>query len=139
MGLFEPRLLRVTETAPERKIGRLYNTPLSACASCGSRVLELLYCYECGDVSLGGFIVPTNKDYDEILLSPGPVTEDQSGKLVFQRPATDFFWYRPGVPEDLPGEWTKDGRTSNSHSPLPRGIRQSALLTHPPIPPTRRA
>lgn len=101
----------VTETAPERKIGRLYNTPLSACASCGSRVLELLYCYECGDVSLGGFIVPTNKDYDEILLSPGPVTEDQSGKLVFQRPATDFFWYRPGVPEDLPGEWTKDGRT----------------------------
>nr|WP_239652094.1 DEAD/DEAH box helicase [Mycobacterium sp. UM_NZ2] len=106
-----PQCSGATETSSERKIGRLYNTPLSACASCGSRVLELLYCYECGDVSLGGFIVPTDNDYDEILLSPGPVTEDQGGKLVFRRPITDFFWYRPGVPEDLPREWKKDGGT----------------------------
>ncbi|MCV7436529.1 DEAD/DEAH box helicase [Mycobacterium seoulense] len=106
-----PECTWVTEASPERKIGRLYDTPLSACASCGSRVLELLYCYECGDVSLGGFIVPTENDYDEILLSPGPVTEEQGGKLVFHRPATDFFWYRPGVPEDLPRDWTKDDRS----------------------------
>ena len=99
----------LAEASPERKIGRLYNAPLSACASCGSRVLELLYCYECGDISLGGFIVPTDDGYDEILLSPRPVTEEQGGKLVFHRPATDFFWYRPGVPQDLPGDWSKDG------------------------------
>lgn len=103
-----PECSGVSEASSERRIGRLYNTPLSACASCGSRVLELLYCYECGDVSLGGFIVPTNNDYDEILLSPGPVREEQGGKLVFHRPATEFFWYRPGVPEDLPRDWTKD-------------------------------
>ncbi|MEB3982524.1 DEAD/DEAH box helicase [Mycobacterium sp. 663a-19] len=103
-----PECTGVTEASPERKIGRLYNTPPSACASCGSRVLELLYCYECGDISLGGFIVATDSDYDEILLSPGPVTEEQGGKLVFHRPATDFFWYRPGVPKDLPRDWTKD-------------------------------
>jgi DEAD/DEAH box helicase domain-containing protein len=106
-----PECLGVSEASTERRIGRLYNTPLSACTSCGSRVLELLYCYECGDVSLGGFIVPTDNNYDEILLSPGPVTEEQGGKLVFHRPANEFFWYRPGVPEDLPRDWTKDDRS----------------------------
>lgn len=91
----------------DRRIGRLYNTPLSTCASCGSRVLEVLYCYECGDISLGGFIV--DRRDSEVLLAPAPVTEGQSGKLVFLRPAVEFFWYRPGV---LPGSlnsWNKDG------------------------------
>lgn len=95
----------------DRKVGRLYNTPLSACASCGCRVLELLYCYECGDVSLGGFIVERsdNGKGNQLLLAPGPVTEEQSGKLVFLRPAKDFFWYRPGVPSASQKPWTKDG------------------------------
>lgn len=102
-----PECSGVHSGTADRVIGRLYSTPLSACASCGSRVLELLYCYECGDVSLGGFIVDTQGT--EMLLSPGPVTEEQSGKLVFLRPATDFFWYRPGVPTDSTKPWTKDG------------------------------
>ena len=89
-----------------RKVGRLYNSPLSACADCGCRVLEMLYCYECGDVSLGGFIVDRTKQ--EILLSPVPVTEEQSGMPVFQRPADGFLWYRPGMPDDL-STWTKEG------------------------------
>lgn len=97
----------VTGASADRLIGRLYTTPLSACTACGSRVLELLYCYECGDISLGGFIA--DEKGDERLLSPGPVTEEQGGKLVFLRPATDFFWYRPGVPKDSTKPWTKDG------------------------------
>ena len=97
----------IVEGTAERCIGRLYNTPLSACASCGSRVLELLYCYECGDISLGGFVV--DRSGNEVLLAPGPVTEDQSGKLVFLRPAKDFFWYRPGVQPASARPWTKDG------------------------------
>ncbi len=36
-------------------IGRLFPIPASTCA-CGGRVLELLYCFECGDISLGGFV-----------------------------------------------------------------------------------
>ena len=39
------------------EIGRLYDIPASVCEDCGSRVLELLYCFECGDASLGGFVV----------------------------------------------------------------------------------
>lgn len=91
----------------DRQVGRLYNTPLTACASCGSRVLELLYCYECGDVSLGGFVV--DRSGNEVLLAPGPVTEEQGGKHVFLRTAREFFWYRPGVQLASTREWTKDG------------------------------
>jgi hypothetical protein len=36
-------------------LGRLYTEPLPRCESCGSRVLELLYCQPCGEVFLGGF------------------------------------------------------------------------------------
>lgn len=97
----------ISSGSANRRIGRLYNTPLTACACCGSRVLELLYCYECGDISLGGFVVATSGN--ELLLAPSPVSEDQSGKLVFLRPAKDFFWYRPGVPADSPRPWRKDG------------------------------
>ncbi|MFF3566887.1 DEAD/DEAH box helicase [Nocardia jiangxiensis] len=97
----------VASSDPDRKIGRLYNTPLSTCASCGCRVLELLYCYECGDLSLGGFVVA--RQGDELILAPGPVTEEQSSKLVFLRPAKEFVWYRPGEPADSPKAWTREG------------------------------
>ncbi|PPJ04100.1 helicase [Nocardia nova] len=103
-----PRCTGVAAAGPDRKIGRLYNTPLSVCSSCGCRVLELLYCYECGDLSLGGFIV-SRPGRHVFLLAPGPVTEEQSGKFVFQRPAKEFVWYRPGVPKDGLNAWTKEG------------------------------
>src|SRR5690606_8426293 len=41
-----------------RRIGRLFSRPASTCP-CGGRVLEVLYCFDCGDVSLGGYIVET--------------------------------------------------------------------------------
>ncbi|MEU6655879.1 DEAD/DEAH box helicase [Streptomyces sp. NPDC046900] len=43
---------------PQRRIGRLFRAPTSRC-SCGARVLELLYCQNCGDLMLGGFTSPT--------------------------------------------------------------------------------
>ncbi|GAB92720.1 DEAD/DEAH box helicase [Gordonia rhizosphera] len=91
----------------ERRVGRVFGSPVSTCTSCGCRVLELLYCYECGDISLGGFIVTQNRS--EVLLSPTPTAENQSAKPVFLRSETEFFWYRPGVPATLPRDWTKDG------------------------------
>lgn len=101
-----PNCSGVRDGSPGRKIGRLYNAPLSACTSCGARVLELLYCYECGDPSLGGFVV--DQTGKQLLLAPSAVTEDQSGKPVFLRPAADFVWYRPGTPTESTPPWTKD-------------------------------
>ncbi|MFJ5832022.1 DEAD/DEAH box helicase [Streptomyces sp. NPDC093089] len=38
----------------DRTVGKLYSRPTPRC-DCGSRVLELLYCQNCGDVLLGGY------------------------------------------------------------------------------------
>lgn len=100
-----PHCIGVPHSTPDRRIGRVYNNPATSCADCGSRVLELLYCYECGDISLGGFVV--DRRGSEVLLSPSPVNESQSGKPVFLRPSTEFVWYRPGMPGELQ-TWTKD-------------------------------
>lgn len=90
----------------ERTIGQLFTSPLNSCTTCGSRVMEVLYCYECGDVSLGGYVVA--KSGTETLLSPTPVHESQSGKPVFTRSAKDFVWYRPGR-VNATQNWTVDG------------------------------
>ncbi|MFI9807449.1 DEAD/DEAH box helicase [Streptomyces sp. NPDC052301] len=42
----------------ERTVGKLYSRPTPRC-SCDARVLELLYCQNCGDVFLGGY-APTS-------------------------------------------------------------------------------
>lgn len=44
-----------------RSVGRLYSIPTARC-ECGARVLELLYCMQCGDVSLGGFVSVADSD-----------------------------------------------------------------------------
>ncbi|MCD2144551.1 DEAD/DEAH box helicase [Gordonia paraffinivorans] len=100
-----PNCCGVQEHSDDRRIGRLYSAPVSSCAHCGSRVLELLYCYECGDISLGGYIIDT--EGSQALLSPTPVDETQTGKPVFLRPAKQFYWYRPGTLSSY-ADWTKD-------------------------------
>ena len=57
-------------SAPQRNgaaVGRLFDKPRNTC-DCGGRVLELLYCFECGEVSLGGYVVG-DLGNDGVLLS----------------------------------------------------------------------
>ena len=51
-------------------LGRLYTEPLPRCESCGSRVLELLYCQPCGEVFLGGFKKELPEEPNCFYLSP---------------------------------------------------------------------
>lgn len=39
----------------ERAVGKLFIEPVSRC-DCGARVLQLLYCQNCGEVCVGGFV-----------------------------------------------------------------------------------
>ena len=87
-----------------RTIGRLFARPITVCPDCHSRVLEVLYCYECGDISLGGFIVDVDADYRA--LGPLDVTGGSSGKLVFRRTADNYVWYRPGSVTPPRPNWT---------------------------------
>lgn len=104
---------------PERKIGRLFKNPAIKC-QCGGQVLELLYCYDCGDVCLGGYVVPhvqsdegdvitTNDVY---LASIGSGGERQQEALVYERPLSEYRWYWPKINlnDDVDREWSRSSQ-----------------------------
>lgn len=76
----------------ERGIGRLYLRPMQFCP-CGSRVLQVLYCNQCGDISLGGFVVG---ELEGQFLASTPDRGEENAQ-VFQRSDSEYRWYRPGV------------------------------------------
>jgi DEAD/DEAH box helicase domain-containing protein len=82
-----------------RKIGRLYGQPVAKCG-CGGQVLELLYCYDCGEAYLGGYI--TQKP-EQLLGEPGEFLESGPTDLsinvptiVEERRQSEYRWYWPG-------------------------------------------
>lgn len=96
-----------------RSIGRLYKAPVTKCA-CGGQVLELLYCYDCGEAFLGGFVAvpPPGRDWGEtVFLEPTrPGTGVSPPGLVFERPYTQFRWYWPrGTVLSDRRTWTHQG------------------------------
>jgi DEAD/DEAH box helicase domain-containing protein len=93
----------------QRRVGRLFATPTLTCP-CGSRVLELLYCNECGDVSLGGFVSPiggSEGDDRAWYLSPSPTTATGSAQEpVMRRRWSQYMWYWPWRPPTDVNPWT---------------------------------
>ena len=90
-----------------RGIGRLFTRPTSTCQDCGARVLELLYCYECGDVSLGGFVVDTQDG--AVVLGPNAVEiPSLDAQPIFRRKHGQYMWYWPSEaqPARVQG-WTR--------------------------------
>jgi len=83
-----------------RTVGRLHSNPVARCG-CGSRVLELLYCYQCGDVPLGGFALQPDDEPpsdDEWYLSSLPSSPRAAERPVFARAWGDqYMWYWPGA------------------------------------------
>lgn len=90
-----PECDKVSSERNPKTVGRLFSIPTSTC-DCGGRVLELLYCFECGDISLGGFVA-RNID-GTLLLTSSPIDVPASNaELVFRRPHGTYLWYRPGL------------------------------------------
>jgi DEAD/DEAH box helicase domain-containing protein len=86
-------------------IGKLFTSPQPTC-NCGGRVLELLYCYVCGEISLGGFVVQTENG---IILQSTPHSPGQEGvPFINRRSHDEFMWYSPYVHESALGQkWNK--------------------------------
>lgn len=91
---------------PGRVVGRLHTRPLQFCL-CGARVLEALYCFHCGDLSLGGFMVAVIDGQPLLASSPAEVSADAQVP-VFRRSSSGYRWYRPGVPV-ASDRWTHGG------------------------------
>jgi DEAD/DEAH box helicase domain-containing protein len=75
-------------------VGKLFPIPVSTC-DCGGRVLELLYCFECGDASFGGYVAG-DEDGTLLLTATPPEESKTAADLVFRRSHGAYIWYRPG-------------------------------------------
>ena len=93
----------------ERRIGKLFDLPAVSCDSCGCRVLELLYCFDCGDISLGGFVVhadPNPNQFNAFLGSLSRNVPDSGNKEpVFRRNSNQYRWYWPNMDSTV-APWT---------------------------------
>lgn len=96
-----------------RRVGKLYAIPTLSCAACNSRVLELLYCFSCGDVSLGGHLVERTSvddgEPDGVVIASANVGEVASDVLpIFLRSHDDYVWFWPGEkPIQASTSWSK--------------------------------
>ncbi|MCU6481979.1 DEAD/DEAH box helicase [Arthrobacter sp. A2-55] len=77
-----------------RTVGKLYGQPVAACEDCGSRVLELIVCSECGDVSLGGFVLAVGDGIESISATPQALMLNAPG-LLTRRSRGTFRWFWP--------------------------------------------
>ncbi len=103
------------ERGGERRIGRLYRNPANVCA-CGARVLELLYCDQCGDESLGGAVVAAEGGLTPsswYLSADEAVFPSEASSLVNRRQYGAYMWYRPRPPETGLAGWTHSGTGLN--------------------------
>ena len=80
---------QVVDPHEGRRVGRLYDAPRNTC-DCGGRVLELLYCFECGEASVGGYVVESPAGV--VLLSTVPTKENPGGAFAFQRSHDSYRW-----------------------------------------------
>lgn len=89
-----------TAVRHQRRVGTVYATPASACNDCGGRVLELLYCDECGEVFFGGYYF---RDADQEFLSSTPTEiSTDSSVAVAHRRRGDYRWLWPVSPDQNP-------------------------------------
>lgn len=86
----------VTDT---RAVGKVYTSPRSRC-ECGSIVLELLYCENCGETYLGGWR-SARDNYEQTLFSSQANLDDLPDRAYASKTASNYtvFWpTESGVP-----------------------------------------
>lgn len=112
-----------------RKLGRLFKSPAMKCG-CGGQVLELLYCYDCGESFLGGYVVPP-QDEQHTGLTFLEATQPSGGvdktSAVNERSHDEYRWYWPG------GTLTGKDNSWTHSSPSGNAIRfqfQRGTLNH---------
>ena len=105
----EPSDVEVAHLGGGRNIGRLYPNNRALITSAGNRILELLYCEQCGDVLLGGIKLRNPHDVNELsLLAGDPDLEN--------------------VPENVRPLQAKDRKYSNYGIFWPSGERKPSPL-----------
>jgi len=95
----------------DRRVGRLHSTPRIRC-ECGSRVLELLYCYQCGEPFLGGFATSAGEAGSWYLSAGADESTRWDQDVIFRRQHGKYMWYWPRRPNS-PRSWTHKTPSGN--------------------------
>jgi ATP-dependent helicase YprA (DUF1998 family) len=96
----------------DRAIGKLYSQPRFRC-TCGSRVLELLYCETCGELFLGGYRSDDLTTPTVQYLLPSTVDlERVPDRADLERSAATYTLYWPSFQTPLPDPWNRTGGAS---------------------------
>lgn len=110
----DPRCNAVSTPQVGRTVGKLYAQPTTRC-ECGSRVLELLYCQNCGDVMLGGFAPEGELQkaaVNTMLLADVPELAKLPDQVSLQRTADNYVVYWPRAEASLANldkaSWNRD-------------------------------
>lgn len=109
-----PQCAGVDRSEGPRGVGRLYRETATRCehSACDARVLELLYCQNCGDVMLGGFTpegAPQFKNVDTLLLADVPELAKLPDQVQLQRTADNYLVYWPATADlSIRSNWTRD-------------------------------
>lgn len=113
----DPGCPSADQSGGERTVGRLYAEPVTRC-DCGSRVLELLYCQNCGEVMLGGFVpegATQSPMVDTTLLADVPELAKLPDQVTLERTAANYLVYWPSPVASLDRldrpSWDADGKT----------------------------
>ena len=90
-------------------IGKLYTSPALKCG-CGGQILELLYCYECGEGFLGGFVAAADETGGRVSLKASPAHDLlASPVLVNERNEESFRFYWPSFAGGQLPHWQHGG------------------------------
>lgn len=105
------------ERSEARSVGRLYSEPVSRCV-CGSRVLEFLYCQNCGDTFLGGYTpsgATQRPGTANTLLADLSDLEHLPDQVSLERTANNYllYWPQKRTPDLDDLQWKKDGGKVN--------------------------
>src|SRR5262249_14717052 len=116
-----------------RRLGRLYGIPATTC-DCGARVLELLYCDQCGDVSLGGFVMPIGDQAPLggwYLSALPPALGGREQLPASRRAYGEYMWYAPVPPPADVQPWSHTAPARGGRDPRATRMRFLAARFNP--------
>ena len=99
-------ILCAPEEGERRPVGRLFTQPVPRCRHCGSAVLELLLCVQCGEALLGGFRAVTQVTGRDAVSPDNPNLDDLPDRTAsFDRHYKDYLVYWPSQRPLADEEW----------------------------------
>ncbi|MEO2096608.1 MAG: DEAD/DEAH box helicase [Brachybacterium sp.] len=111
------------------RIGALHSAPAAACEHCGARVLELLYCTECGDVSLGGYTHRDDAAQQVEFLSATPFEiENSTSQMVNMRTRDNYRWVWLKGAQEKPATKPEWDAGKMKHRVVPARLHPSGQL-----------